>query len=320
MTGFKSFVSLIGMLLMTFTAAMVQARTISYQAVLYDSTGGTQQAVVPMVFGLYDSPSKSSDGARSLLWSESHPNVSVSPAGLFSVELGSLIPFADSLFERELWLEITVDGQTISPRTQLGGSPYSFVSKRVSGDIITSAGELRVPGLDTLDWIELNTRGFTFPTKTECYVIPPCGGWIVQNGSDQYTYNCNNGVGSIYAWATSGLTFDLVAQTHLPLGATIIRMEVFARDSDADQDMQFNLVRVSHDASNQPVTTNLASVSSSGSGGTWQKLTVNLSHEIVDLSDTTYVVEVDIPAGNSSILEWGIVKICYTMNRFVIRK
>lgn len=319
MTGSKHFVALSGLLLMTLLASAGQARTISYQAVLYDSTGGTQQAIIPMVFALYDSPSKSGDGARSLLWSETHPSVSVSTAGLFSVELGSLIPFADSLFERELWLEIVVDGQTISPRTQLGGSPYSFVSNRVSGDIITSTGELRVPGLDTLDWIELNTGGFTFPSKTECYVIPPCGGWVMSNGADSYTYNC--GIGQIYAWSLNGLAFSLYAEAHLPLGATITGMEAYVDDSYVGQDITFKLFRILHNASNQPAPVSLASITSSGSAGGWQKLSVSLSQNIPDLSDTTYVVRADIPADVTGPgLKWGIVKICYTMNKFVIRK
>ncbi len=296
------------------------ARVISFQAVLEDSTGGTQQATVPMIFKIYDSASKSPGEGETLIWTEVHPGVSVSANGMFTVELGAGLPFPDGLFEDEVWLEIVVNGQTISPRTRLASSPYAFVGGRIVGDIITSPGLLQVPGLDSTDWIELTSTGFTFPTQTQCYVVPPCA-WNPGNGGSIYTYNVSSSGGSIYAWSTSALAFDLLAETHLPLGATITGMEVFVKDGDVDQDMQFHLVRVSHNVSNAPVTTNLATVTSSGSGGIWQKLTVGLSHNITDLSDGTYIVTVDIPAGTATgaTLEWGIVKICYSTNKLVIR-
>lgn len=296
---------------------------VSYQGVLRDSTGGTQAATKAMVFAIYNTSSKSGSGTDVLLWSESHPSVQIAADGTFGVELGSITPFPDSLFSgnSDLWVQVTVAGQTILPRTHLGGVPSSDISRRLNGDLITSPGQLRIPGVDSTDWFGMTTTGFTFPLQTDCYAIPPCGGWNTDNGAaSTYTYDCSYGGGTIYAWSPTGLPFALVAETHLPLGATITGMQVFVKDSDASNNMQFHLDLVSHDVSNQPVHSQLGTVSSSGSTGTWQKLTVPILHNITNLADTTYIVQVEIPAGVTTYgLEWGLVKVCYAINKLAIR-
>ncbi len=309
--------------LVTLTAGLVFVantetfgRTMTYQAVLFDSTGGTQAVIVDLGFKIYDSAGKS--GSNTLLWQETHLNHSVAANGSFTVELGSLVPMPDSIFEGDLWLEIVVEGEPITPRTKLTATPFSFSSRKMEGDVITSPGKLRVPGPDSLDWLDLTTTGFAFPTKTDCWVIPPCGGWVKSNGADIYTYNCT--ASSIYAWSTSGLTFSLFAEVRVPVGATITGLQVYVKDSHAAADITFKLHRHIQLVSNQPQATQLASVSSSGSGGTWQLLSVSLSHPVVSTSTAAYVVEASIPAGVTiSGLEWGQVRVCYSINTLTIR-
>jgi hypothetical protein len=96
--------------------------TINYQGRLANSAGDPISDTVAMQFSFYDS-----DASGTLLWGpETHPTVEVAE-GLFSVALGQLsggIP--TSVLSGDIWLEITVDGETLSPREQLRAVPYAM--------------------------------------------------------------------------------------------------------------------------------------------------------------------------------------------------
>ncbi|MBN2004128.1 MAG: hypothetical protein JXA21_12300, partial [Anaerolineae bacterium] len=99
------------------------APTINYQGRLADSAGNPINDTVAMQFAMYDAVT---DG--SALWGpESHPTVPVSD-GLFSVGLGSQTAggIPTSVLSGDVWLEITVDGETLSPREQLRAVPYAM--------------------------------------------------------------------------------------------------------------------------------------------------------------------------------------------------
>lgn len=99
------------------------APTINYQGRLADSGGTPINDTLAMQFALYDS-----DGAGTLLWGpETHATVPVSD-GLFSVGLGSQTAggIPTSVLSGDVWLEITVDGETLSPREQLRAVPYAM--------------------------------------------------------------------------------------------------------------------------------------------------------------------------------------------------
>jgi len=99
------------------------APTINYQGRLADSAGNPINDTVAMQFALYDA---ATDG--SVLWGpESHPTISVSD-GLFSVGLGSQTSggIPTSVLSGDVWLEITVDGETLAPREQLRAVPYAM--------------------------------------------------------------------------------------------------------------------------------------------------------------------------------------------------
>jgi len=114
--------------------------TMSYQGQLLDSGGEPITAYVPMTFAIYDS-----ETSGGLLWMETHPDVNVE-SGMFSAVLGSAgNPIPDTAFAAEnAWLEITVAGEPIDPRTRLTSMPYTFAAKSVKGDFDTE------PGLITL--------------------------------------------------------------------------------------------------------------------------------------------------------------------------
>ena len=99
------------------------APTINYQGRLADSGGTPIDDTLAMQFSLHDSDV---DGA--MLWgTETHATVPVSE-GLFSVALGSQTTggIPTSVLSGDVWLEITVDGETLNPREQLRAVPYAM--------------------------------------------------------------------------------------------------------------------------------------------------------------------------------------------------
>ena len=95
---------------------------ISYQGKLTDSKSGVaMNGAYDITFRMY-----SSEDDISALWSETHRDVPVKN-GLFSVMLGTISPFAPALdFSQQYYLEVEVDGNVLTPRFQLGASPYAL--------------------------------------------------------------------------------------------------------------------------------------------------------------------------------------------------
>jgi hypothetical protein len=77
-----------------------------------------------MTFAIFDAAS-----AGNQKWTETQPSVGVDK-GIFHVLLGSVTPIPDSVFlnSTNRWLELTVAGQTLAPRTQIVSSSYSYTS------------------------------------------------------------------------------------------------------------------------------------------------------------------------------------------------
>ena len=97
--------------------------TINYQGRLTDSGGVPLDGYYDMHFALYDS-----DADGTLLWGpEDQLAVPVSD-GLFSVDLGGQTDggIPNSVLAGDIWLEITVAGETLSPRERLGAVPYAM--------------------------------------------------------------------------------------------------------------------------------------------------------------------------------------------------
>jgi hypothetical protein len=95
-------------------------RKINYQGRLVDaSTGMALAGEREIIFRVYDQPS---DGA--MLWTESQ-TVTADSAGIVSAILGTVAPINIS-FDREVWLEIEVDGEILLPRREVVSVPYAF--------------------------------------------------------------------------------------------------------------------------------------------------------------------------------------------------
>lgn len=122
--GFRMFV-----LIFVFVCLGAIPRIFNYQGKLTDSTGAGINDTVDVEFRLYGVESGGSP-----LWVEPHSGgqgVRVRN-GLFSVELGGLVPFPDSVdFSAQYWLEVVVDGEVLSPRERLVAVPYSLRAQTV---------------------------------------------------------------------------------------------------------------------------------------------------------------------------------------------
>ncbi|MFI5252040.1 MAG: hypothetical protein ACHQQQ_06360 [Bacteroidota bacterium] len=94
-------------------------RTLSYQGVLTDSSGNPKpDGAYSFIFCIYDSP-----GGGTNLWCGTITSLPVT-GGLFSTVLG---PFDTTVhFDKPYWLEITADGELLTPRLPLASAAYSL--------------------------------------------------------------------------------------------------------------------------------------------------------------------------------------------------
>jgi hypothetical protein len=92
---------------------------ISYQGTLTDPGGKPINATLPMEFALYDA---ATDG--NLLWGPEMQSVEVSD-GLFHVLLGSVTTMDPDALSGDLYLDIKVNGETLTPRELLTSVAYA---------------------------------------------------------------------------------------------------------------------------------------------------------------------------------------------------
>lgn len=94
---------------------------VDFQGLLLDAAGDPVNGLVDLDFALFDV-----DTGGSALWSELHTDVSVVD-GVYDVALGSITPLTPTLLAgSSVYLEITVDGETLTPRRQLLAVPYAL--------------------------------------------------------------------------------------------------------------------------------------------------------------------------------------------------
>jgi len=134
--------------------------TTSYQGVLRNDAGDlVPDGTYEFVFELYETES-----GGSVLWSE--VQVLTTTQGVFNALLGSNVPL-DLAFDVPYWLDITVDGSHLDPRTPLATAPYAFratVAESLAGGSGASDGDWTVVGDDMYPSISGNVGiGTTTP-------------------------------------------------------------------------------------------------------------------------------------------------------------
>lgn len=129
MRSFRLFLTATCCLLAAITLVAAPS-TVSYQGRLTDASNS------PVADGTYSATFRlfTTDIGGSSIWLEVQDIVC--SQGLFSAELGRMSPIMDSLVKHgsgQLWLEVEVQGATLSPRMRLGAAPAAAMSHSTAG-------------------------------------------------------------------------------------------------------------------------------------------------------------------------------------------
>ncbi len=182
------------MLLLSVVALGAVPRLISVQGRLTDATDAPLSGSYSFLFTIFDA----STGGSSL-WSETQ-NVVVDK-GIFNATLGQVTPLTIG-FDKDYWLEVVVNGQTLSPRIRITSSAYSVTADRLSNvttypiNVTTSS----VPALFVKSTSGTSAVFNGTINVTEICISGDCktswpgavvGGWVL---SGNYLYNNTPGV------------------------------------------------------------------------------------------------------------------------------
>jgi len=191
------------LLLLAFLAPATSAqapRTISHQGYL-EQDGAPVSATLPITFGLF---AVASGGTA--LWTEAHPAVDVAD-GIYGVVLGSITSLDGVDFNRPLWLQVRVDGNTLSPRTALTGVPAAMTlpaGATVSG-AVTTGSQAALGGVNTA------TSGTAYGLYGESAVTGP-------NGAGVYGVAPRNGVVGLATTTGTATGFGVAGNSTAPTG------------------------------------------------------------------------------------------------------
>lgn len=125
------------LLLALMTSAVAQAQipqTISYQGLIANGAAPVADGTHNATFRLFDAAT-----GGNMVWEESQ--TITTKAGLFNTQLGASTPLSIS-FSAPLFLDITIAGTALQPRTPLTTSPYAFTARfadQVPNGSITTA-------------------------------------------------------------------------------------------------------------------------------------------------------------------------------------
>ena len=97
---------------------------LSYQGFLLDNTDTPIDGTANLVIRLFDAASSGTQ-----VWTRTYSSHPVDD-GVYNIILSGGSPTLGSVdFDEALWLEVVANGQTVSPRTKLTSTPYSFVAQ-----------------------------------------------------------------------------------------------------------------------------------------------------------------------------------------------
>lgn len=139
---------------------------ISYQGRLFDSGGAPLDGSYTMRFNVYDDPV-----AGSALWDSGNVSVLVED-GLFNVKLGVDQGDFDG---QALWLNIIVEGETLSPRQEILAAPYAL-SLRPGADIVG----------DAIGAADATVAGYAPATGTALYADANGGAGLFGDSENSY--------------------------------------------------------------------------------------------------------------------------------------
>ncbi|HEC79576.1 MAG TPA: hypothetical protein ENI34_10650 [candidate division WOR-3 bacterium] len=180
-------------------------KMLNYQGYLTDTLQIPIDDTLDMIFRIYDASTGGNE-----LWNETQTGVIIE-RGVFSVILGSVNAIPDSVFTggTDRWLELVVDGDTLSPRTRIVSVGYAYTATYSD-----TAEYARNASADN-DWVRGTPDSVLF---TANYLgIARGGAGNVLYGDSAHTHvnlgvACTTGVsGQNYCYATIGGGYRNVA-------------------------------------------------------------------------------------------------------------
>jgi len=153
---------ILGIMISLTVAALAGAlvpQYINYQGILRDSAGNLEDGTFSMIFKIYDAETS---GTAVFNAAGSTTSVPVSN-GLYSVRLG---PVDSSIFDgSDLWLEVTVGSDTLSPRLRINSVAYAITADLA--ETATNANYAAVSGTAT------NAASATNASAVGGYLVSP---------------------------------------------------------------------------------------------------------------------------------------------------
>jgi len=111
-------------------AAAKTPSTITYQGYLRDrSTGKPVTGQPKATLKIFDAASGGTEK-----WKEEHPSINLS-GGYFEAILGLTAPLTGVFDGSDLYMEISIGGETLLPRKKITSVPYALVAENATGDI-----------------------------------------------------------------------------------------------------------------------------------------------------------------------------------------
>jgi hypothetical protein len=211
----RSILSLIVLFILMGGTAFAQIpRTITYQGSLNQAGSGTPvNGSVQITCTLYDALTGGTE-----LWTEAHSSVSVEH-GIYSIILGTVTPLDTLAFDQPYYLELTIDGELLTPRQPLTSVPYALRAARVD-DIVVS----ETYGIKNIR-IPLFSNGFFQVGDVDMATLTLQGDSLNLYGASTSTYYPRFSLGNgdqraMYLWGdknTKSIVLNLDNDHHLEL-------------------------------------------------------------------------------------------------------
>ncbi len=175
---------------------------INFQGRLTDASNNPVSANKTFIFKFYDTSVVGTGTQLPTIgaWTETQVNIPVTN-GVFNVQIGAVSPIPYTVFQTtSVYMEITVGGETLSPRETLVTSPFAFNAQMIGGlsytafvDTITTQS---IGGIKTFDNqvtissnLIVNADGGTILVPRKSSVGDPLTGAV--NGMIYYNTNTN---------------------------------------------------------------------------------------------------------------------------------